>query len=53
MQQNVEGKMVTMQRIIHDIDVMQKEQWNEALNNDILLTKIENLERKLTVIVSN
>ena len=32
---------------------MQKEQWNEALNNDILLTKIENLERKLTVIVSN
>jgi len=48
MQQNVEGKMVTMQRIIHDIDVMQKEQWNEALNNDILLTKIENLERKLT-----
>lgn len=29
---------------------MQKEQWNEALNNDILLTKIENLERKLTVI---
>ena len=26
---------------------MQREQWNEALNNDVLLTRIENLERKL------
>ena len=28
---------------------MQQEQWNEKLNEDILLTKIGNLERKLQV----
>ena len=28
---------------------MQREQWNETLNNDVLLTRIENLERKLQV----
>ena len=61
-QQSVEGKFATMQvndcnkinwiyiffqRVITEIDQMQREQWNEALNNDVLLTRIENLERKL------
>ena len=31
---------------------MQREQWNETLNNDVLLTRIENLERKLQVLFS-
>ena len=38
-----------MQRVISEIDGIQKEQWNEHLNQDILLTRIENLEKKVQV----
>ena len=48
--ENIENKMVTIQRVIDEISQMQEEQWNEKLNEDILLTKIENLERKIKVI---
>ena len=37
------------QRVVSEIDSMQREQYNESLNNDVLLTRIENLERKLQV----
>ena len=47
--ENIENKMVTIQRVIDEISNMQEEQWNERLNEDILLTKIENLERKVKV----
>lgn len=47
--ENIETKMVTIQRVIEEIGTMQQEQWNEKLNEDILLTKVENLERKLQV----
>ena len=49
--ENIENKMVTIQRVIDEISQMQEEQWNEKLNEDILLTKIENLERKIKVIL--
>ena len=39
-------------RVVSEIDCMQREQWNETLNNDVLLTRIENLERKLQVLFS-
>jgi len=45
--ENIETKMVTIQRVIEEISEMQKEQWNEKLNEDILLSKIENLEKKV------
>jgi len=46
-QQSVEGKFATIQRVVSEIDSMQRDQYNESLNNDVLLTRIENLERKL------